>query len=236
MALIRSQPVPGQAAALVQASAQRAERAVEERVREAHAAGHQAGLAEAQARIEAAERRAAEADKRAAERISTHQKQCEERLGKAAAALESAARKIAGLERQLCASAEAEIVRLALAVAARVLAREVEADPAWMRTLVQTALADLPDRRRVELRLSPRDAEAAKPLLASASEATGTDRLDLVADPHIPDGSLVLNALGTRLDATVSSSWERVARTLLDAAPKPPLAMDAGGQAVDPPA
>lgn len=232
MQLIRSRLVAGQAAALAQAGTERQQAAAVAEAARLREEGRQAGLAEAQARIGAAERQAADAAKRADEQIAKARTDAEERLGRVATALERALANLSGLERQLVQNSEAEMVRLALAIAARVLAHEVETDPAWMKTLIETALAEVPDRRRVAIRCAPRDAKTIRERLADTAAAVpGTERLELEEDAALQPGSLVLAAQGTRLDASVSTSWERIARALISQVPRPPLALRDDGSA-----
>lgn len=224
--LIRSQSIAGQASTLAQASAERARRLAEEAAERLRAEGRAEAEKAAQARIAAAEAKAKAAEERAEARAKQAQAEADERLGLAAAALERTVARIEVLERQVVAAAEAEIVRLALAVAGRILAREVEVDPAWMRELLPAALADVPDRRQVAVRCAPRDAAAIRERLAAAAAAVpGSERLTLDEDPSLQPGSLLLVAGGTRLDASVPASWERVARAVLAAAPRPAGAM-----------
>jgi flagellar assembly protein FliH len=224
--LIRSQTIAGQASTLAQASAERARRIAEEACERLRNEGRSEAERAAQARIAAAEARAKTAEEQADVRIAAIRAEAEQQLGTAAAALGRALDGLATLERQVIASAEAETVRLALAVANRVLAREVESDPQWMRGLLSAALSEVPDRRQVVIRCAPRDAGVIRDNLASTVAAVpGTERLHLEEDPALQPGSLVLVSGGTRLDASVASSWERVARSMLDAVPRPVNAM-----------
>jgi flagellar assembly protein FliH len=224
--LIRSQTIAGQASTLAQASADRSRRLAEEASERLRAEGRAMAEKAAQNRIAAADARAKAAEERAEQRIAQANADAEQRLGSAAAALERSLASIAVLERQIVASAEAETVRLALAIANRVLAREVETDPQWMRGLMVAALADVPDRRAVTVRCAPSDAAVIRECLAATVAAVpGTERLLLEDDTSLLPGSLILISGGTRLDASIASSWERVARSMLDAVPRPTNAM-----------
>lgn len=244
MAILRSLPVAGQASALAAASAERARQqqlAAEERLRaEGYARGRAdaeqaaaARIAEAEARIAEAERRAAEAEARAAaaearagEAEARAEAALHERFGRVVEALQRASERLEALEAQIVAAAEGEILRLALAVAQRILDHEVANDPAWMRDVLPAALATVADRRRIVIRCHPQDAaeiRARLPQLAQA--AAGIEQLAIEDDPALARGSLVLAAGGTRLDASVHGCWERVAAQLIAAAPRPPLAM-----------
>jgi flagellar assembly protein FliH len=230
MVLYRSSSVPGQATALAAASAERARRGALEQEERLRNEGRQQAEQAAQARIAAAEQRARDAETRAEARIVEVRSAAEQRLGRATHALEQALDNLATLEHQVVAAAEGETVRLALAVAQRVLAREIQADPAWMRDVLAAALADVPDRRRVTVHCAPGDAAAIRERLAAAAAAVpGTDRLELAEDANLQPGSLVLSAGGTRLDASVQTSWERTAAHLLAAVPRPALTMRQDG-------
>ncbi len=226
MVLIRSSAVPGQATSLAAASAERARRASLDQEERLRTEGRDQAEQAAQVRLAAAEERVREAKALAESRIAEVQAAAEERLGRAATALEQALANLAVLERQMVESAEAETVGLALAIANRILAREIATDPAWMHGLFSAALADVPDRRRIAVRCAPADAAAIRERLAAAAASVpGTERLELVEDDSLRPGSLVLTAGGTRLDASVQTSWERTAAHLLAAVPQPQLAM-----------
>lgn len=230
MVLIRSSTVPGQATSLAAASAERARLASLDQEERLRTEGREQAERAAQVRIKAAEQRVRDAETRAEAAVAAARSEAEERLGRAAGALEQALENLAVLERQVVEAAEAETVRLALAIANRILAREVACDPAWMRDLLATALADVPDRRKVVVHCAPADAAVIRErLAATASAVPGTERLEIAEDASLQPGSLVLSAGGTRLDASVHTSWERTATHLLAAVPRPTLTMREDG-------
>ena len=230
MVLIRSTTVPGQATSLAAASAERARLAALDQEERLRGEGREQAEREALVHIKAAEQRARDAEARAEAGIAAARAAAEERLGRAAGALEQALENLAILERQVIEAAEGETVRLALAVASRILAREITADPAWMRELLAAALTDVPDRRKVVVRCAPTDAAAIRERLAATAAAVpGPERLEIAEDDSLQPGSLVLSAGGTRLDASVHASWERTAAHLLAATPRPPLTMREDG-------
>lgn len=236
MVLIRSSTVPGQATSLAAASAERARLAALDQEERLRTEGREQAERAAQERIKAAEQRVRDADAKAEAAIAAARAEAEERLGRAAGALEQALANLSVLERQVIEAAEGETVSLALAIANRILAREIASDPAWMRGLLAAALADVPDRRRVVVHCAPTDAAVIRErLAATASAVPGTERLELAEDPSLQPGSLVLSAGGTRLDASVQSSWERTAAHLLAAVPRPSLSMrEDGSQPAEP--
>ena len=235
MAIIRSSSAAGQASVLALASAERAHRLAQEASERLRAEGRETAERTAQARIAAAEQRARDAESRAEARVAQVRAEAEERLGSTAAALARALANLAVLERQVVAEAEAETVRLALAIAGRVLSRTVQSDPAWMHDLFIAALAEVPDRRRVIVRCCPADAAEIRSQLAKATQAVpGTERLEVEEDPALRHGSLVLVSSGTRLDAGVPGSWERLSDQLLATVPRPPMGMRDDGTEVAP--
>ncbi len=235
MAFIRSSSAAGQASVLALASAERSHRLAEESSERLRAEGRDAAERAAQARIAAAEQRARDAETRAETRIAQVRAEAEDRLGTTAAALARALANLAVLERQVVAGAEAETVRLALAIAGRVLSRTIHNDPTWMHDLFIAALAEVPDRRRVIVRCCPSDAAEIRSQLAKATQAVpGTERLEIEEDTALRHGSLVLASSGTRLDTGVPGSWERLSDQLLATVPRPPMAMRDDGSEVTP--
>lgn len=195
----------------------------ERRVAEAEARGKAAGLAEAQAKIAAAEQRATAAEQRAATTDARLKADYELRLGQAISALARATAHLETLEHQLVSEAEADIARLAMVVAARVLRREVEDDPTWMDPVLADALAQVPDKRGVAVRMHPEDAQVAGERKRLILESVpGLERLEFFADDGLPRGACIIASQGTRLDASLPSTWERLYRELLSD-PRPPL-------------
>lgn len=202
----------------------------QQRVEQARREGREQGLKEAQARIATAEARAAAAEQAAKAAEARAAAAAEQRLGGAIASLAAAASGIEGLQRQLAESAEAEAVALGLAVARRILEREIEAGGDWVRPLLSSALARVPDKRRVQVRMHPADAEAAGAVQRALIEANpGVEALVIDADPDCARGTCVLVSQGTRLDASIACSWERLGAELLAAAPAPALAEPVDG-------
>lgn len=188
----------------------------ERRIEAAHAAGRATGIAEMQARTAAAETANAAAQKRAGECEAELRADYELRLGHAIHALAEGTAQLDTLEGQLVREAEADIARLALLIAARLLRREVEDDPTWMEGVLADALNRVPDKRGVAVRMHPLDAEVATERKRFILEQTpGIERVEFFADDSLPRGACIIASQGTRLDASLPSSWERLARDIL---------------------
>ncbi|GDY12808.1 hypothetical protein LBMAG53_16860 [Planctomycetota bacterium] len=234
MALIRSRPaVAGQASALIAATVRPnavvAAAAAEWQARidvireTAFAEGHQKGVKESQAKVSEAERRAIDAKQKAETeanaKVASAAAAMEAKYAAALTALNAGIAKLEPLEKQLVAQAETELVRLALAVAAKILHRTVETEPEWMTSLLASALREVPDRRGVAVRMHPEDAAVARERQETiASNIPGLERLTIQDDPSLGRGACMLASQGTRLDASVATSWERVATALLSEA------------------
>ena len=194
MTILRSRAVAGQAVGLANAGVDRALKEWEGRIVMARAAGRQDGLAEAAARVAEAERRAAQAEAAAAARMAKQQGEFLARFEPVLASLSGASQQLEHLEKQLVQESEAEIVRLALAVAAAVLRCTVERDPAWMTALARRAIAEVPDRRAVVVRMHPSDAAALNERVAEVTaRIPGLERIEVLADISLARGSCIVH-------------------------------------------
>lgn len=227
--ILRSRATSEQAHAVEHPAVRETIAAWERRLDDAHRAGHAAGLAEADAKIVAAQ--ASEARAQATE--VAIKADYEHRLGQAISALADGTAHLDQLAGQLIRTAEADVARLALLIAARLLHREVEDDPTWMEAVLADALARVPDKRGIAVRMHPADAEAATERKRFILEqAPGVERLEFFADEALPRGACIIASQGTRLDASLPSSWERLARDIL-IDPREPLAMRSDGTPVE---
>lgn len=137
-------------------------------------------------------------------------------------ALSQSLAEVENLEAQLIQASETEVVRLAVAIAARAVHAHVEADPEWMRPVLADALRQIPDRRQVVIRLNPADAGVARERLRELSAAVpGLVQLEVVDDAGLERGGCILQSLGTTLDAGVAGAVARIGERLLQSAPKP---------------
>lgn len=205
---------------------------------EGHAAGHteaqaeidaaRAEAAEARQRAEAAEARATAAEQRAdqaeeAARVAA-QAEVAQGIGTCLTALAAGAERLAPLEAQLVRQAEADILALAGRIAARLLRREIDDDPTWLDPVLREALAQVPDKRGVAVRMHPADAAVARERRRLiTADLPGLDRLEIFDDQHLDRGACLLASQGTRLDAGLPGAWERLLQDLAEELPAQPL-------------
>ncbi len=115
------------------------------------------------------------------------------------------------------ASAEREVVALALDLARRILGRELAERTSAVADLAGRALAEARERREVTLRVNPADAAA----VAQAGERLAgillRAPLAVREDPTVPPGGAVVETEAGRIDARVETQLARLARALEDA-------------------
>ena len=160
---------------------------LEQRLREAHAAGVREGEA-------ASRRRGAAELQPVIERLS---RSIEE---------------ISSLRGRLRAEAEGDLVKLALAIARRVLRRELAIDPDAVHGLVLGALEKLKAQEICRVRVHPAQEAAVTGCLREAFSSA----IEVVADPACAPGSVVFETERGSLDASVESQLQEIERGLTD--------------------
>jgi flagellar assembly protein FliH len=160
----------------------------EQRVREAHAAG--ARQSEAAARTRAA--------------------------AEVQSALEKLAHSVADIVEmrpKLRKQAESDVVKLALAIAQRVLRREIAVDPEAIRGLVLAALEKLQTQEIHRVRASPPHAPA---LTAMLNQLSAHASIEVIPDGSLPAGAIVFETSQGNLDASIDSQLREIERGLAD--------------------
>jgi flagellar assembly protein FliH len=133
----------------------------------------------------------------------------ETELARAAKLLEQVAGAGAKLRRQ----AEEDLVRLAVAIARRVLRRELTVDAEAMLGLVKAAFARIDQREVFQARTDPASEPAVQRIIQSAEAGR---RVKLVADPSLRPGSLILETSRGQLDASVETQLDEIQRGFID--------------------
>lgn len=109
--------------------------------------------------------------------------------------------------------AERELVRLAVAMAERILRRAVDADRELLLVMARVAVERLGENAVATIHLNPYDFEAA----IARREPDPGKAVEIVADANIPRGGcLVKSAFGT-IDASIDSQIRELSRALLGA-------------------
>lgn len=131
-------------------------------------------------------------------------------------ALEKMARSIEDLTQiraRLRKQAEGDVVKLALAIARRVLRRELAIDPDAMRGLVVAALEKLHAQEICRVRTNPAQAAA---VAACLRESVSTGKVEVLPDGSLQPGGVVFETNQGNLDASVDSQLQEIERGLAD--------------------
>jgi flagellar assembly protein FliH len=160
----------------------------ERRCREAHAAGVREG--------ESAVRKSSAAEVRAAV----------ERMARSV-------EEVAGMRARFRREAEADMVELALAIARRILRRELAVDPEALRGIARAALERLQPRDLCRVRMHPSDAAA---LSSCLQEAAAGARVEIVSDASRAPGTLIFETDRGNMDASLESQLGEIERGLAD--------------------
>jgi flagellar assembly protein FliH len=105
---------------------------------------------------------------------------------------------------------EKQMVQLALAVARRVVHREVSIDATALVTMMRVALERVSDSARVTVRLNPVDHQSV------AATVSGTsDQVTMTPDARLPRGACRIESDYGDIDAGVDAQIQEIARALL---------------------
>jgi len=139
--------------------------------------------------------------------------QASQRIEPAAAALNRIVAELTSLRRQFRSEAEEDTVSLAIAIARRLLHRELATDPEAILGLVIAAFQKLNARETYRLRLSPADAAIVKENRASFDFPS---TLEIAADASLPAASAVFETSRGELDASVDTQLAEIERGFTD--------------------
>lgn len=142
----------------------------------------------------------------------------DERIGKSLSALQQAQQKLEALAETSVARWQTTAVQLAVAIAGKLLRRQLEVRPEDAAAMVAAALQLSAGSECVEVRLHPDDLQ----LLQSHSElaaASGLSTIDagcLVADQTVQPGGCLVQTTDGRIDARLPTLLDRITTELLD--------------------
>jgi flagellar assembly protein FliH len=122
-------------------------------------------------------------------------------------------RELAGARQQARRESEESMVRLAIAIAQRVLHREISTDPLAILGLVRAGLDRLSARELHRLRLSPGDAQIARD---NRADLQLPPAVEILADPALAPGSAIFETERGDLDASISTQLAEIERGFAD--------------------
>ncbi|MDQ6708548.1 MAG: FliH/SctL family protein [Acidobacteriota bacterium] len=119
---------------------------------------------------------------------------------------------LADLRPRLRRDAESDVVQLAIAIARRILHRELTVDPGAMQALVQVALEKLGRQEICRVRVHASHEDAIRSCLGKLTQRT----IEVLGDTTRELGSLVFETNRGKLDASVETQLEEIERGLVD--------------------
>ena len=119
----------------------------------------------------------------------------------------------AELRTRLRRESEEELVELSVAIARRLLHRELTLDPETVRGLVKVAFERVGARELNRVRVHPAHSNLIQELI---EKACPDRRVELVSDPALGPGDVVFETERGDLDASVDSQLEEIRRGLAD--------------------
>jgi flagellar assembly protein FliH len=157
--------------------------------------------------------RAAYAQGSAAGEASAQQR-AQQKLDPVLHGLNSIIAELASMRKRVHTEAEDDAVKLAIAIARRVLYRELSTDPEAILGLVKASFAKLNARETLRLRLSPSDVATIQEHRAKLQIPPG---VEIAPDGSLTPGSVIFETSRGDLDASIETQLSEIDRGLTDA-------------------
>jgi flagellar assembly protein FliH len=132
-------------------------------------------------------------------------------------AVEGAGRAIAEAREAVGSEIEETVTVLAMAIAQRMIVRELRADPAAIADLVRRTIATLPPSAPPTVRIHPEDLAALESSAPSAADSSRHVDVEWVGDPTVERGGYVVETPQRVLDARLTSVFRDLYEQLRDA-------------------
>ena len=120
---------------------------------------------------------------------------------------------IGQMRARLRRDAESDLVRLSLAIARRVLRRELAIDPEALHGLVLASLEKLQLQEISRVRVHP---SHAAPVAAALPKSFTGSPIEVIADPSCEPGGVIFETTRGNLDASVETQLQEIERGLAD--------------------
>jgi flagellar assembly protein FliH len=120
---------------------------------------------------------------------------------------------LAALRSRIRRDAEKDLLKLAIAIARRVLHREVTVDPESIEGLIKVALEKLQSRDVCKVRVHPQHAAFMK---ASFDRISNSKKIELIADASLRCGDVLFETANGTLDASIESQLSEIERGFAD--------------------
>jgi flagellar assembly protein FliH len=169
------------------------------------------GRLQSQAERMVADMELARNEAKAAARLEWEQ-ELEERIAVERAGIVKACEEFGGVRKKYFAGVEAEVVKLALAIAARVLHREAKLDPLLLAGVVRVALEKVAEDSATMLRVPVSTVAMWREIFVVSPESS----LQVVGDERLGVGECVLDTNVGKVELGVSAQLEEIERGFFD--------------------
>jgi flagellar assembly protein FliH len=119
---------------------------------------------------------------------------------------------LASIRPRVRKAAESDLLKLAIAVARRVLHRELTLDPGSIEGLIRVALEKLESRELCRVRVHPDQEPVIRTLLARFSAAA----VELIPDPALQCGDVLFETAHGTLDGSIEAQLQEIERGFAD--------------------
>jgi flagellar assembly protein FliH len=119
---------------------------------------------------------------------------------------------LASVRSRVRKAAESDLLKLAIAVARRVLHRELTLDPGSIEGLIRVALEKLESRELCRVRVHPDQEPVIRTLLARFSAAP----VELIPDPALQCGDVLFETAHGTLDGSIEAQLQEIERGFAD--------------------
>ena len=119
---------------------------------------------------------------------------------------------LASVRSRVRKTAEADLLKLAIAIARRVLHRELTLDPGSIEGLIRVALEKLESRDLCRVRVHPDQEPVIRTLLARFSAAP----VELIPDPTLQCGDVMFETAHGTLDGSIEAQLQEIERGFAD--------------------
>jgi len=141
------------------------------------------------------------------------QQRAQQKMDPVLSGLNAMIAELASARKRIRAEAEDDAVKLAIAIARRVLYREIATDPEAILGLVKAAFSKLNARETHRLRVSPSDAGVIQEHRAKLQIPPG---LEIMPDGSLTPGSAIFETSRGDLDASIETQLAEIDRGLTD--------------------
>ena len=145
------------------------------------------------------------------------QQQLSSRVDGMIAKLAQSVQEILALRTKIRQEAECDLVQLSLAIARKILNREIQTDPDALLGIVKAALQRMQTRELFRIRVCPQQADTLRRALEQLGLPT---RVEVQADPALESGAVLFETAQGSLDASIDTQLREIERGLTDVVKK----------------